>query len=231
MPCSQGKDAPPSPPFPHPPPPPPTTTTRPGLALLTALRRSWAIDLCLRCYDKRLNEMLCLGGIICLQLLWHFQHGVLMGRPQDHCPNFRCEELVNSCVGCVNDEENFREEDTVFCGEVCALLDALEMIQVLYLQCTETHADTYTHWDMPGGCLSTWISNILVSPIVKPEESPGMSLNSDTQVSGDRCKNELLQCSISGRKSTPLHACSSDMKKTQGKHCFSKEKPPVPSRW
>ena len=68
-----------------------------------------------------------------------------MGRPQDHCPNFRCEELVNSCVGCVNDEENFREEDTVFCGEVCALLDALAMIQVLYLQCTETHADTYTH--------------------------------------------------------------------------------------
>ena len=67
-----------------------------------------------------------------------------MRRPQDHCPNFRCEELMSSCIGCVNDEENFREEDTVFLGDVCVLLDALAMIQILHLQCTETHADRNT---------------------------------------------------------------------------------------
>ena len=118
-----------------------------------------------------------------------------MRRPQDHCPNFRCEELVNSCIDCVNDEENFREEDTVFPGDVCVLLDALVMIQILHLQCTKHMQIHNTHWDVPGGCLS-----ILITSIEKPEELPGMSPNSVTQVSGDTYKNELLLWSVIRQK-------------------------------
>lgn len=104
---------------------------------------------------------------------------------------------------------------------------------VLYLHCTETHADTYTHGDRPGGCLSTRITNILVSPIiVKPEESPGMRPNSDTQVSRDRCKNEL-QC-IRQKKHTPACPVPLTWKRHRGNTLFPKgdhQCPPGCSLW
>lgn len=36
--------------------------------------------------------------------------GLLMRRPQGHCPNFGCEELVGSHIGFLNKEENFKDE-------------------------------------------------------------------------------------------------------------------------